>query len=169
MVDARGRGLVKICEDEDDRDGDARRELDEIKGFATIKKVSAPENSTPRPRPRATNSGLKPNEALSATTTPPSAEFLRLDEIWKRCPDASKATAIAKPAASPVADRLSCNVCSLSNESGCFTCAACSNVLRPQLVPDHWKCSSEVCKDSVYINAGDFGMCGICGKEKPVL
>jgi hypothetical protein len=169
MVDDRGRGLVKICEDEDDKDGNARRELDEIQGFSTTNKVPVPERSTPRPRPRATKSGLKPDEALLATTTSSSAEVLRLDEIWKRRADASKATAIAKPAASPVADPLSCNVCSLSNESGCFTCAACSNVLRPQLVPDHWKCSSEVCKDSVYINAGDFGMCGICGKEKPVL
>ena len=120
---------------------------------------------------------MKPDEALAATTTSSSAEVLRpdeirkrrLDEIWNRFPDAAEVTAIAKPAASPVADRLSCNVCSLSNESGCFTCAACSNVLRPQLVPDHWRCSSEICRDSGYINAGDFGMCGICGLEKPVV
>ncbi|KAG9202232.1 hypothetical protein G6514_004670 [Epicoccum nigrum] len=169
MVDDRGRALVKICEDEDNGDGDARREFDEIQGFATTKKVSAPGHSTARSRPRATDSGPKPNEASPATNASSSAEVLRLDEIWKRRPDASKVTAVAKPAASPEADRLSCDVCSLSNESGCFICAACSNVLRPQLVRDHWKCSSEVCKDSVYINAGDFGMCGICGKEKPVL
>ena len=169
MVDDRGRGLVKICEDEDDRDGNARRELDEIQGFATTIKDPAPVHSTPRPRPRATKSGSKPDEALPATTTSSPAEVLHLDEIWKRRPDASKATAIAKPAASPLADRLSCNVCSLSNESGCFICAACSNVLRPQLVPDHWKCSSDICRDSGYINAGDFGMCGICGLEKPVV
>jgi hypothetical protein len=169
MVDDRGRALVKICEDEDDGDGDARREFDEIQGFATTKKVSAPGRSTARSRPRATDSGPKPNEVPPANNASSSAEVLRLDEIWKRRPDASKVTAIVKPAASPEADRLSCDVCSLSNESGCFICAACSNVLRPQLVRDHWKCSSEVCKDSVYINAGDFGMCGICGKEKPVL
>ncbi|KAL7774482.1 hypothetical protein CFE70_005394 [Pyrenophora teres f. teres 0-1] len=34
MFDDKGRALIKICDDEDDKDGDARRERDEIQGFA---------------------------------------------------------------------------------------------------------------------------------------
>ncbi|KAL6171726.1 hypothetical protein ACJQWK_02732 [Exserohilum turcicum] len=35
MFDDKGRALIKVCEDEIDRDGDARRELDEITGFGS--------------------------------------------------------------------------------------------------------------------------------------
>ena len=62
---------------------------------------------------------------------------------------------------------LICAVCSLENEPSSPTCLACSNVLRPKLMPNHWSCKSESCKDSVYINAGDAGRCGICGSARP--
>jgi hypothetical protein len=44
---------------------------------------------------------------------------------------------------------------------------ACSNVLQPSLMPDHWRCKSEACQGGSYINAGDAGRCGVCGAQKP--
>lgn len=60
-----------------------------------------------------------------------------------------------------------CPICSLANDPSSPTCMACSNVLQPGLMPDHWRCISETCKDGSYINAGDAGLCGMCGAQKP--
>lgn len=60
-----------------------------------------------------------------------------------------------------------CPICSLENEPGNPTCIACSHVLRPRLVKDHWRCGSDTCKETYYINAGDVGRCGLCGAQKP--
>jgi hypothetical protein len=40
-------------------------------------------------------------------------------------------------------------------------------VLLPHLIPNHWRCQSETCKTSAYINAGDVGRCNLCGAQKP--
>ena len=60
-----------------------------------------------------------------------------------------------------------CSICSLVNDPSSPTCMACSNVLQPSLMPDHWRCKSEVCQGGSYINAGDAGRCGVCGAQKP--
>ncbi|KAF1946591.1 WLM-domain-containing protein [Clathrospora elynae] len=38
MFDDKGRALIKICEDEDDKDGDARREMEEMQEYAPTRK-----------------------------------------------------------------------------------------------------------------------------------
>jgi len=60
-----------------------------------------------------------------------------------------------------------CSICSLVNDPSSPTCMACSNVLQPSLMPDHWRCKSEACGGGSYINAGDAGRCGVCGAQKP--
>ena len=62
-----------------------------------------------------------------------------------------------------------CPICSLENKLDSSTCIACSHVLRTSLMPNHWRCGSEACKGSKYINAGDFGRCGLCGAQKPAV
>lgn len=64
-------------------------------------------------------------------------------------------------------DALICPICSLENELNSPTCIACAHVLCPRLMPNNWACKSDTCKDSLYINAGDVGRCGICGSAKP--
>lgn len=166
LIDEKGRALIKICEDEDDKDGNARRELDEI------------HNITPQQKPAtgttASRSHDAPRQILEPAKSPPqtnassTAHVVHLDEIWKRRPkDASgptttKAMATTKPSVKPV----SCEVCSLSNALGSLTCVVCSNVLRPDVV-EHWKCKSGPCKESGYINADGVGACGACGQAKP--
>lgn len=80
----------------------------------------------------------------------------------------SEAAASNEQPAQPAQPALkNCPICSMENEPGTPTCIACSHVLAPNLVRDHWRCSSDTCKDSQYINAGDAGRCGICGAQKP--
>ena len=60
-----------------------------------------------------------------------------------------------------------CSICSMANGVGAGLCLACSHVLDTAKVPEHWRCQSEVCKESEYLNPGDFGLCSICGNRKP--
>jgi hypothetical protein len=60
-----------------------------------------------------------------------------------------------------------CPVCSLENEPSALICLACSNVLKPAHMPNHWRCHSDACRDGIYINVGDYGRCQVCGIAKP--
>ncbi|KAF3004986.1 hypothetical protein E8E13_008350 [Curvularia kusanoi] len=73
MVDDKGRALVKICEDENDEDGDARRELDEIQSFATGEDP-APKQSSSGPRSRVSDTTPKRNRALPTMVTSPPVD-----------------------------------------------------------------------------------------------
>jgi hypothetical protein len=70
-------------------------------------------------------------------------------------------------AAVSASSSLICPICSLENIEVSPTCIACSHVLLPHLIPNHWRCQSETCKASAYINAGDVGRCNLCGAQKP--
>lgn len=61
-----------------------------------------------------------------------------------------------------------CPICSLENPRLSATCLACSHVIDPSKDPRHWSCKSETCRDTStgYLNAGDAGVCGICGTRK---
>jgi hypothetical protein len=180
MTDGKGRALVKICEEEDDKDGDARREMDEIQGLDTPKtktKASDPSsgksssslqkighvNSTTNQAPHkgasATNiKGEHPSKLHSSKSSP---QVVRVDEMDRHRKD--------PPAKRQPTHTQTCAICSLLNEPGSVTCMACSNVLNPHLVANHWKCSGTVCKSSQYVNSGDAGRCGVCGAAKAAL
>lgn len=167
LVDDKGRALIMICQDEDDKDGNARRELDEIQNITPHHKPAAelPACRVPSSRSDTTKETSKPSKPPTRTNGSSSAQVVHLDENWKRRSDA--AASVAKSTTKRAAAPVSCKVCSFSNEPGSLICAVCSNVLIADLVPDHWKCKSEPCKGSIYINAGDVGACGACGQAKP--
>ncbi|KAF2851297.1 WLM-domain-containing protein [Plenodomus tracheiphilus IPT5] len=132
MFDDKGRALIKICEDEDDNDGDARREMDEIQGLASpTKPAKSPTTST--------------SSALKQPSHPKPIPVVKTE-----------------PSDCSAYPGLSCPICSLTNPTTALTCNACTHVLQPDFVPDHWRCRSMVCKASAYVNAGDTGRCGVC-------
>lgn len=61
-----------------------------------------------------------------------------------------------------------CPICSLENPRLRATCMACAHVLDPRKDPRCWTCTSDVCRESgtAYLNAGDAGVCGICGARR---
>ncbi|KAI5361161.1 Putative WLM domain-containing protein [Septoria linicola] len=76
-----------------------------------------------------------------------------------------------RPGIAPPTGMLTCQVCSLENEPNSPTCMACSHVLCPRLVPNYWACRESSCLESLYLNAGDVGRCGVCGtrRQKPTI
>jgi hypothetical protein len=167
MFDDKGRALIKICEDEDDKDGDARREMDEIQGFAPqpkpAKKTVPSKASSKPPAPKPTKTQPASKTALRSTATPnPSlGSGNSLLESFKSLPKPKTSAPQARPS-----QRSACPICSLENDAGALTCGACANVLNKDFVPDHWRCKSAACEGSQYINAGDAGVCGVCGTAR---
>lgn len=170
MVDDKGRALVKICEDEDDNDGDARRELAELQDFAPQKQPPKKPLVKITTKPPSLGAGKTATaNSPGDSTRPSSAQVVHLDEIWKRRPDSNTEVISNPPKPKTLAKSVQCSLCSLENELGSLTCGACSNVLDLYLVPDHWRCRSMSCRDSQYINSGDAGRCGVCGAVRAAM
>ncbi|EMD68940.1 hypothetical protein COCSADRAFT_79465 [Bipolaris sorokiniana ND90Pr] len=148
MLDDKGRALVKVCEDDDDdKDGDAKRELIEIQGFSASRKGS---NGLP------VSTKVSRNPRQSKQTTKKLST--RNHELSRPAP--------GRPRSSSSSLSLICPICSLENDAGALTCMACAHVLQKDFVVDSWACKSSTCKGSKYINAGDAGVCGVCGSAR---
>lgn len=130
LVDGKGRGMVKVCEDEDKDDEDAKEELSELQNLGTS--YRKPLSQAFQSRPESTKDCVKAD-----------CPTIHETDMNTHCG--------------------SCPMCSLTNESTALTCGACMNVLRPDAVPNSWRCNSSICTGSVYINSGDVGLCGVCG------
>jgi hypothetical protein len=72
-----------------------------------------------------------------------------------------------QPSAPSTNNLRACPICSLDNNPDSPTCEACGNVLRPRLMPNHWRCRSEQCKGSLFINPGDANRCYLCTSVRP--
>ncbi|KAF2838542.1 WLM-domain-containing protein [Patellaria atrata CBS 101060] len=186
MTDGKGRGLVKVCEGEDD-DTNAHREMDEIYSFNYIhhedppslqskpKKLmdldedqttDASESSRPAStrrlsRNKSSNAPISHTRPRSAMTK--SAKSRRMASHDNITQDKTAQFPGSKP---PISNDI-CPVCSLVNDPDTVLCAACSNVLNPAKMPNNWRCKSLACQGGSYINAGDYGRCGLCGASRP--
>ena len=183
--------MVKVCGDEGDEE-DGHNEMDELRKMGQ-KTPPAGRKGQPKPQQDTTtatsshkqdvpeadhidsdteseqdvvavDSAPSPSvPVINSSSKPASAKTTAPEPITKsaepRQPDPELSTSTEQPG--------TCPICSLANDPSSPTCMACSNVLQPTLMPDHWRCKSGTCKDGSYINAGDVGRCGICGEQKP--
>ncbi|KAF2501478.1 WLM-domain-containing protein [Lophium mytilinum] len=175
MTDEEGHSLVKICEGEDDNDGNARREMNELHHMDDCKSASQdPKISAERQAHQKTTlnaSALAKGEGKRSLLQPsvpatPSPNVIHLDEIYKTRPRTNSTSYKPSPQSNPQTQPLDCPICSFANDSTALTCVVCSNVLNTSLVPHHWRCRSNVCQGSKFINAGDAGTCGACGSTR---
>ncbi len=178
LLDSKGRGMVRICEDEDGNDICVKQEMDEIHDLGAAAQCQAPSRSPgPEARPngkpeqtqRAVEDACQGDTILDGATKPANSEELSSAPVHSR-EEAKHQTPL--PSAETEhhgSSRPSCTICSLTNEPSALVCVACSNVLQPRRMPGHWRCHSSVCGESRYINAGDCGVCGVCGSQKPNL
>lgn len=170
MFDDKGRALIKVCEDEIDRDGDARRELDEITGFGSSRKVSkklppptkTPGKPLPHPKPTTSSAPTATTKSSTISKQASSKSTVTLPDLYSRRADSSRSTH-SHPHTPLQSFACACPICSLENTADALTCAACAHVLKEDFVAGHWTCETSACKESLYINAGDAGICGICG------
>ena len=175
LTDTHGRGMVKVCEDEDKNDDDAKRELLELQSIPGHSQQYFSKNSVKKeptssgsslPSAKVTSQGqtVKPQKSSHVPASKPRNEQPPNGEghsIPVRAPKAGDAVYKTPSIATG-----SCPVCSVDNEPVALTCIVCANVLRPEFVVGAWRCKSSACKDSKYVNAGDVGLCGVCGARK---
>ncbi|KAL8920236.1 MAG: hypothetical protein Q9172_004589 [Xanthocarpia lactea] len=175
LLDGKGRGMVRVCEDEDEDDVHVKQEMDELHDLSampteTPEEVTTPENeqqtswkyetgthseehTTHNNFRREATPTIKRENSPTAPTISPKSSAVQISAP-SREPDIPLAT-------------LHCPICSMTNESSALVCTACSHVLQPRLMPGNWRCKGPVCQESKYLNAGDCGICNVCASSKP--
>lgn len=188
LLDASGRPMVRVCSDEAADDVHVKQEMDELEGLeryfprlwsngrsssrSNSNKTSTVGTTVPQHEGGAhntvTDAAANEDDDASTVTASPSPEP---QPRRQPPPPAALSPNGDTPAPTPAhpaqsAEEVSCPICSLSNPSTAPTCAACSHVLDTAKDPRHWRCNSEACNGSEYVNAGHAGVCGICGARK---
>lgn len=195
LVGENGLGMIKVCEDEDNDNEDARNEMAELQEFG----------ARPTKTSRLMTAGRDDESASKTTQAAPVIKCEQTDRSHELCvedtikvaegfdDDASTASEDeSSSAARIVNDRTSatavipsndrprtsaastasgstavtCPICSMENDASASTCLACLNVLDVERVSGTWKCGSAVCEDSKYINCADVAVCGVCEQRK---
>ena len=173
ILDSKGQGMVKVCEDEDQDDIHVKQEMEELQNLAIIAS-HADQPNRPRSKkspnsehnkPTHNRIGLKPENSgtVSIKQEPqhPSPSLIPLPQHSNpllKPPQAEVTTTQTTDSA--------CPICSMINEPSALLCAACSHVLQPRLMPGHWRCQSTDCRGSQYLNPRDSGICGVCGERR---
>ena len=129
--------------------------------------VSLSRETGKMPKPPVTN----PSHSPSTSSPPPPNP--RTEPTTTYAPKASTSTPTPSCATSITpssSSTITCPICSLANPRLNSTCLACAHVISPAKDPRHWSCQSEACRDNStpagYLNAGDAGICGLCGTRR---
>lgn len=168
LLDRNGRVMVKVCEDEDPEDQDAKNELLEIQSSMRTPREtfeqasSAQSQSVLRLEPKRDSQ----REELARGSTPSQVASIGQPLSLVRSEGKGPIAPTSSSPGSNSSARGVCTVCSFANEALCTTCGMCANVLEPAKVSNSWSCKSQSCQGSVYINAGDCGICGVCGQRR---
>ncbi|EMD00105.1 hypothetical protein BAUCODRAFT_21762 [Baudoinia panamericana UAMH 10762] len=172
-----GETLIKVCGGEGDQEDGGQDEMDalrllSVKARTPVRAPLSDSSTVNDPRPMIADSGSDTEsdtgqdavafaEAKQETSvSPPGAGALN-DNTISSSTDVPASSEVDRP------NGTICPICSLENDLASPTCIACSHVLKLALVKDHWSCRSAACVGSKYVNAGDFGRCGVCGGQKP--
>lgn len=152
---------VKL-EDEDDHARDGLQSIGSPAKLATPsarKSTADPEHCYIKPEPeewsgasRETNVADRPT---SRTTRGAKVGRHATEQGERGDPDGRAGTGVV------------CPMCSFENGLICLTCTICSHLLDDRKDPQAWRCDKAPCRDSRYLNAGDAGVCGLCGERKP--
>ncbi|KAF9770728.1 hypothetical protein IL306_011670 [Fusarium sp. DS 682] len=186
LLDGQGRGMVRVCEDEDADDPGARDESRELQNMIRGIKKELPEPKVLEQaqecwppvlnnRSRASTAPTitikaeptEESQQLKASTTPrpinPENNVKGPKESQISTPQGS-----AQPdnsTSNEAASSRTCSTCSYDNPDLALTCVMCANVL-DYSTAGSWRCSSEICQTTRYRNAGDCGLCGLCGQRR---
>lgn len=171
LVDRDGKGMIKVCEDENPNDDDAKREVLELQKSLN---VSRPLTRSRGPNDETANSSSRVPVTikLENETGQILNNIKRATEKHRMVDEVAQQQAKREDAGSPHTTAVSttelttCSVCFFANPNLAMTCTICSHVLDPERVPNSWRCDGPACNPS-YVNSGDCGVCGICGLRKP--
>ncbi|RDL34746.1 Uncharacterized protein BP5553_07874 [Venustampulla echinocandica] len=165
-------GWVKVCEDENEEDNNVKNEMRELEDIKDHPSSSSSSKTSLQPQAHSTLSVSQASKRTNSLTTHPNSNTANstTSRVPKRNSTLTTREDISEPPSIPRFDpknpQILCPICSVSNEPTTLTCTVCSHVLKPDFIPDSWRCRGSTCKDSAYINAGDVGICGVCGTRK---
>ena len=180
LLDGKGRGLIKVCEDENPDDEDAQNELQELRrvNWRQLPLHTTAGQSGPK-RELAPSSRISPSTRPALKEPSRQASTIKIEDSDDEPVEAAANTPNEQrgsqtdgqpqspgPAAPVEPPSDTCAVCSFANPPESLTCTVCSNVLDPESMPGAWKCQSSPCKESVYLNPADYGVCGVCGTSR---
>lgn len=166
-----GNGIAMDEEDGKRRvGGDDRKQQSntrETKAYNMVKTEDDEEELigyNPHSRNSAETSGHQPKQPTTSKQIKREGHvsFPGIDS--SRRPNARNSSGLST--ASRSALELPCSVCSVINGRDAVLCTVCANVLEPDKMPNAWKCSSTACDGTTHMNAGDAGVCGVCGQRK---
>lgn len=177
ILDGKGQSMARVCEDDDGDDSYVKQEMQELQNLEHVESDAGPTltRQSVSSDSESVNHGQIGDhipESTIAMTQPVSyqANLSQGSPLAEDSSDASPATPIIRPSPNqPVDGIINCNVCSMANESSAATCLACSHVLNTAKVPGHWRCKSDNCANSQYINVSDNILCSVCGKRRQEL
>lgn len=191
LVDGKGRGMVKVCEDEDGDDPAARDEAEELRAWFNRKiKRESPEvqileslgEARTESKEKTSNQGNGGTRAHNRTTKEePKDGPSRINSQVKPTTRGSMPSAKGDPYSTSRSSETitpqttssglredvgtqSCTMCSFANPPLATTCTICANVLSP--TSSSWRCANATCKDTLYRNSADCGVCGLCGLRR---
>ncbi|KAL8748843.1 MAG: hypothetical protein Q9199_008040 [Rusavskia elegans] len=173
LLDGKGRGMVKVCEDENEDDFHVKQEMDELHDLSITPIESHDEATHPSKRQQPSLKHETDSQSKNHTTDNDTrATSVTIKHETSPHPAALQPKHPSPESGAPKDSEISptdssCPICSMANETSALVCVACSHVLQPRLMPGSWRCQSSVCQGSRYLNAGDCGICGVCGSSKP--
>ncbi|KAL1880799.1 hypothetical protein VTK73DRAFT_4969 [Phialemonium thermophilum] len=180
ITDSNGRGMIKVCEDENPDDQDAQNELFELQSSFYRQEDTFGQQRAEDLAPRPTKHQMRlPAEAREETRSQARQSSGANEAKVSSGSEGSEGqaggtssqlrpkTKLPLEPVVPVPESRHCTVCSFANDRSSLTCGVCANVLDPSGDVGAWRCESLVCGGSAYLNAGDCGVCGICNQRRP--
>lgn len=175
-VDLEGNRLIKVCEGEDSGDDEnARREMEELGVMSESPIPSTSEHQSKdlsgvidlaKPNETTANGADGHPRASSTIELKPEITITASVQGDKRSKVNGATKLISAFPAPDLETKQSCPVCSLTNSLEALTCSACGHVLHTDRLKNNWRCQSDQCKGSLYVNSGDNGVCSLCGTSK---
>lgn len=194
ITDSKGHDMVRVCGAEDENDEDVKREMEELRMTDIPPASSVAKRPFKKPAPEPTYDGTtiesdsdveeltnKPippvskGKSLLPTNKPsaPASESIPSQKstsksisISRKPPEPQGPQPKVSRPAPPPPDSSICPTCSFENADSDILCMVCSNVLKPSIMSNTWKCKAASCEGSAFINHGDSGRCSVCGGPK---
>jgi len=170
MLDGKGNGLVRICEDEDEDDVHVKQEMQELQDLEQLDRGSQPVSDHPSSEASGPG-GEFPLEHDDESAGPGSSPPITKTQTLSAAPRPGSARNSGRETRANVNESregtLACPICSMANDLSAVTCMICSHVLDLAKVPGYWRCKSSACADSQYVNVADYALCGVRGVRTP--
>ena len=187
LLDGQGKGMIKVCEDEDQDDIHVKQEMQELQDIHDI------EFAARDPQSRVAEAGMStagahvekepldihdiesasksPGRRHAEENTTCTANPLVKEEEEQE-PSLPLSHETITPFSHPTnpssfsTEPSTCPLCTSPTPTNPPTCPLCAHVLDPSRVPGTWRCQSRSCNDSAYVNVSDCVLCGVCGTRR---